>query len=147
MWCASRQCSELAPGARAPGELGTNLSWLLLQFGLHDRLRDRRGDRASRCVAVATTVFDHNGNGDPWLTGWCEGDEPGVWRSSGGVLGGARLAGNLDAGDLGARARAVLDHVDHHLGQLGCDLAGYRLPQDRGLRLIDDLEVGRDQLI
>src|SRR5450432_2409322 len=103
MWCASRKCSELAPGAQAPGELGTNLSWLLRQFRLHDRLRDRRGDRAARCVAVATTVLDHDGNGDSRLSGGREGDEPGVWGSSGGVLGGAGLAGDLDAGDLSTR--------------------------------------------
>src|SRR5665213_980354 len=124
----------------------SDASWLLLQFGLNNGLRDRRCDGAARCVIVAATVFDENGDRDRRLDCWCERNEPGVRRCSYRILRGARLAGHCDTLDLSTRPGAVLHHALHHLGEVGRHLGRYGSPQLGGLRLIDDPQVGPDQL-
>ena len=65
------------------------------------------------------------------VVGGREADEPGRVDVVDAGLGGAGLAGDLDAGDLRRRAGAALDDRDHHLRQLG---GGLRLDRAAEVR-------------
>src|SRR5665648_266264 len=88
------------------------------------RLDDGSGDRSGHCpagrlVAHAPAVLDDHRDSHAGGVGRCERGEPRVRGGVLGGLGGTRLAGHLDPGDLGRPARAVGHDTDHHVPQGG----------------------------
>jgi hypothetical protein len=63
-----------------------------------------------------------------------------------GVLGGAGLAGHLEAGDLGGDAGPALHHLEHHVAQVAGHLFGDHLAEVLALEPLDHLALVGDDL-
>ena len=104
-------------------------------------LGDRGGDRAAESVQL---LLEHDRDGDRGVVGRGEADEPGGVDVVHRGLGGARLAGHLDARDLGGGAGAGLHDGDHHLGQVGGGGGLDRAAEVVRPRVVDGRPVGAD---
>src|SRR3954453_11081557 len=91
---------------------GVSRGYSPAQKGLYDLLRDRRRDRAAEPVQL---LLEHDRDGDLRVVGGSEAGEPGGVVVAVSGLGGAGLAGDLDARNLSSSAGAARDDGLHHL--------------------------------
>src|SRR5262245_31612909 len=101
----------------------------LPEHRLHDGFRDRCGQScAGDLVTTDISLLNDDGYSHLWVAVCrCERDKPGEGWAVWGGLGGTGLAGDLHAVDLAGGAGAVVDDVDHHLGELIGDVGRHRL--------------------
>src|SRR5436305_5099432 len=110
---------------------------------LHDLLRDRRRDRA----ALPGGPLDRDRHSDLRMVDRRERDEPRLVGRPADHLGGTRLAGHLETRQRAGGAGPLLNHLGHHLAELGRRPAAHDLRALAWIELLAHGPVGGDHAI